>query len=107
MAVALLSLLVPVRLINWVKGVGVGEDVVRCLAIGMLIGVAKARHSERCTVGKRSSEVEGAAPARIAVIVPSTEKCSALRSPFTSARPCRAGRDSRRPRARRLPASCP
>ena len=40
-----------------VKRVGIGEDVVRGLPIGMLIGVTKARHSERRAVGKRSSEV--------------------------------------------------
>jgi hypothetical protein len=37
--------------------VGEGEDVVGGLPIGVLVGIAKARHSERRAVGKRSSEV--------------------------------------------------
>src|SRR5689334_12452952 len=40
-----------------VHRVRVGEDVVRCLPIGMFIGFAKARHSERRRVGKRSTKI--------------------------------------------------
>ena len=52
--VATLSL--PIRLINW-SSRSLGEDVVGGLPIGVLVGIAKARHSERRAVGKRSSEV--------------------------------------------------
>ncbi len=40
-----------------VKRVRVGEDVVGGLPIGVLVGIAKARHSERRAVSKRSAEV--------------------------------------------------
>jgi hypothetical protein len=43
----------PDPLDQLVKRVRVGEDVVGGLPIGVLVGIAKARHS----VGKRSSEV--------------------------------------------------
>jgi hypothetical protein len=47
----------PDPLDQLVKRVRVGEDVVGGLPIGVLVGIAKARHSERRAVGKRSSEV--------------------------------------------------
>jgi len=40
-----------------VKPVGVGEDVVRCLPIGVLVGIAEARHPKRRAVSERSAEV--------------------------------------------------
>jgi len=54
------GLIIP--LLRWytghlIKGVGVSEDVVRGFPVGVLVGIAKARHSERRAVGKRSSEV--------------------------------------------------
>ena len=58
----------PDPLDQLVKRVRVGEDVVGGLPIGVLVGIAKARHSERRAVGKRSSEVRGAAAARIAAL---------------------------------------
>jgi len=47
----------PDPLDQLLKRVRVGEDVVGGLPIGVLVGIAKARHSERRAVGKRSSEV--------------------------------------------------
>ena len=47
----------PDPLDQLLKGVGVSEDVVRGLPIGVLVGIAKARHSERRAVSKRSAEV--------------------------------------------------
>ena len=40
-----------------VHRVGVGEDVVRRLPIGMFVGVAEARHPERRRVGEGSTEI--------------------------------------------------
>ena len=40
-----------------VHGVGVGEDVVSRLPVGVLIGVAEARHPKRRRVSKRAPEV--------------------------------------------------
>jgi hypothetical protein len=40
-----------------VKRVRVGEDVVGGLPIGVVVGIAKARHSKRRAVGKRPSQV--------------------------------------------------
>ena len=37
--------------------VGIGEDVVRRLPVGVLVGVAEARHAKRRAVSKRSAEV--------------------------------------------------
>src|SRR5271166_1847110 len=47
----------PDPLEHLIKGVGVGEDMVRGLPVGVLVGVAKARHSERRAVSKRLAEV--------------------------------------------------
>ena len=47
----------PDPLDQLVKRIRVGEDVVGGLPIGVLVGIAKARHSECRAVGKRSSEV--------------------------------------------------
>ena len=47
----------PDPLDQLVKRVRVGEDVVGGLPIGVLVGIAKARHSERRAVSKRSAEV--------------------------------------------------
>ncbi len=37
--------------------VGVSEDVVCCLPIGVLVGIAEARHPERRSIGERSTKV--------------------------------------------------
>ena len=37
--------------------VGVGEDVVRCLPVGVLVGIAEARHPERCRVREGLAKV--------------------------------------------------
>jgi hypothetical protein len=42
-----------------VYGVGVGEDVVSRLPVGVLIGIAEARHPKRRRVSKRAPEVGG------------------------------------------------
>ena len=47
----------PDPLDQLVKRVRVGEDVAGGFPIGVLVGIAKGRHSERRAVGKRSSEV--------------------------------------------------
>ena len=38
-------------------GVGVSEDVVRALPIGMFVGIAEARHPERCRVREGLAKV--------------------------------------------------
>ena len=38
--------------------VGVGEDVVRRLPVGVLVGIAETRHPERRPVGERSAEID-------------------------------------------------
>ena len=43
-------------------GVRIGEDVVGGLPIGVLVGSAKARDSERRRISKRSTEVGGRGP---------------------------------------------
>ena len=40
-----------------VERIGVGEDVVRRLPVGVFVGVAESRHPERRAVSKRSAEV--------------------------------------------------
>jgi hypothetical protein len=40
-----------------VDGVGVGEDVMGCLPVGVLVGTAEARHPERRRVGEGAAEV--------------------------------------------------
>ena len=40
-------LAVPIRVEHLVDRVGVGEDVVRRLPVGVLVGIAEARHPER------------------------------------------------------------
>ena len=42
-----------------VERVGVGEDVVRRLPVGVLVGVAEARHPERRPVSERSAKISG------------------------------------------------
>ena len=37
--------------------VGVGEDVVRRLPVGVLVGVAEARHPKRRPVSERSAKI--------------------------------------------------
>jgi hypothetical protein len=39
--------------------VGIGEDVVRRLPVGVLVGIAEARDPERCPVSERSAKVRG------------------------------------------------
>ena len=39
--------------------VGVGEDVVRRLPVGVLIGIAEARHPKRRRVSERAPKVHG------------------------------------------------
>src|SRR5207237_5255340 len=50
------------RLERLVDGVRIGEDVVGGLPIGVLVGSAKARDSERRRISKRSTEVGGRGP---------------------------------------------
>ena len=40
-----------------VDGVGVGEDVMRRLPVGVLVGIAEARHPERCRVREGLAKV--------------------------------------------------
>jgi hypothetical protein len=47
----------PDPLEHLVDRIGVGEDVVRRFPIGVLIGIAEARHAERRRVGERSAKV--------------------------------------------------
>jgi hypothetical protein len=42
-----------------VDGVGVGEDVMGRLPVGVLVGTAEARHPERRRVGEGAAEVGG------------------------------------------------
>ncbi len=37
--------------------VGVGEDVMCCFPVGVLVGITEARQAERRSVGERSAEV--------------------------------------------------
>ena len=55
----LVSVSSPDPLEHLVKGIGVGEDVVRRLPIGVLIGIAEARYPKRRRVGKRLAKVGG------------------------------------------------
>ena len=43
-------------------GVGVGEDVMGSLPVGVLVGTAEARHPERGCVGEATAEVGGSGP---------------------------------------------
>jgi hypothetical protein len=54
---ALVSVSSPDPPEHLVKRVGVGEDVVRRLPIGVLIGIAEARYPKRRRVGERSAKV--------------------------------------------------
>jgi hypothetical protein len=42
-----------------VDGVGIGEDVMGRLPVGVLVGSAEARHPERRRVGERATEIGG------------------------------------------------
>jgi hypothetical protein len=42
-----------------VDRVGVGEDVMGCLPVGVLVGTAEARHPERRRVGEGAAEIGG------------------------------------------------
>ena len=56
----------PDPLEHLVDRIGIGEDVVRRLPVGVLIGIAEARHPERRPVSQRSTKVTrgGACPDR-------------------------------------------
>ena len=43
-------------------GVGIGEDVMGRLPVGVLVGAAEARHPERRRVGEGAAEVGGRGP---------------------------------------------
>jgi hypothetical protein len=47
----------PDPLEQLIESVGVGKDVVRGLPVGVLVGIAKGRHSVRCAGSERSAEV--------------------------------------------------
>ena len=47
----------PDPLEHLVDRVGVGEDVVRGLPVGVFVGIAEARHPERCAVSERSTKI--------------------------------------------------